>query len=112
MKTTKTKNPNVELVIGDSYPGLTGDAKVKEEDATRDTLLQDLINPTDYQYGDIPHITVGELRDRMQKGEEYYDLVPVDSVIREVHFSAISTAHNIEYDDVYHTRLHPVTRRA
>lgn len=106
MKTTKTNNPDVTLVTMDDCPGLTENAKVKEEDATRDTLLQDLISPTDYQYGEIPYITVGELRDRMQKGEAYYDLVPVDSVIREVHFSAISNAHNIDYDDVYYTRLH------
>lgn len=106
MKTAKTNNPNIDLVIGDDYPGLTGEAKVKEEDATKDTLLQDLITPTDYQYGDIPYITVGELRERMQKGEQYYDLVPVDSIIREVHFSAISTAYNIDYEEVYQTRLH------
>lgn len=112
MKTAKTNNPQVDLVIGDDYPGLTGNAKVKEENATPETLLPDLINTTDYQYEDIPAITVGELRTRMKNGEQYYDIVPVDSVIREVHFSAISNAHNIEYEEVYHTRLHPVTKNA
>jgi hypothetical protein len=111
MKTAKTNNPNIDLVIGDDYPGLTGNAKVKEQDATKDTQLQDLINTTDYQYELIPHITVGELRDRMRAGEQYYHICPVDSVIREVHFSAISTAYNIDYEDVYQTRLHPETHR-
>ena len=65
MKTIKTNNPQVDLVIKSDMDTTT--AKVKEEDATKDTLLQDLINPTDYQYGDIPYITIGELRDRMKK---------------------------------------------
>jgi len=83
-------------------------AKVKEEEATPDTKLRDLIPETDYQYKQIPEdMTVQELRDRMQAGEEYYDICDhVDTVIREKHFGAISTAYNIDYEEVYQTRLH------
>ena len=84
----------------------TPETTVDAEDATRDTKLRDLIARDDYQYGDIPeNMTVGELRDRMKAGEAYYDICPVDSVIRETHFIAIANAHNIDYDEPYENRL-------
>lgn len=80
--------------------------KVEADDATRDTKLRDLIDKDDYQYNEIPEdMTVGELRDKMKAGEAYYDICPVDSVIRETHFLAIANAHNIDYDEPYENRL-------
>lgn len=79
---------------------------VEADDATRDTKLRDLIDKDDYQYDKIPEdMTVGELRDKMKAGEQYYDICPVDSVIRETHFLAIANAHNIDYDEPYENRL-------
>jgi len=78
--------------------------KVAEEKATPSTSLRDLISQDDYQYQKIPQMTISELWTRMQNGCEYYNLVPVDSVIREIHFASISYAYDIPYDTVYYTR--------
>lgn len=75
-------------------------------ETTKNTFLRDLIDKDDYQYNEIPeNMTVGELRTRMKSGEQYYDIVPVDSIIREIHFDAISNAFDIDYDEVYSTRM-------
>lgn len=58
-----------------------------------ETELRDLIDKTDYQYKKVPeHMTIAELWDRMKHGEHYYDICPVDSYIREIHFGAIAEA--------------------
>ena len=76
------------------------------DDATPDTKLRDLIRKEDYQYNDIPEdMTVGELRAKMKAGTPYYEICPVDSVIREVHFIAIAAAHGIDYDEPYENWL-------
>lgn len=41
----------------------------------------------------------------MKAGEQYYDICPVDSVIRETHFLAIAAAHGIDYTEPYENRL-------
>lgn len=80
--------------------------KVAEEKATPQTLLRDVVAQTDPDYENIPKaMTIGELWTCMQNGSEYYDLVPVDSVIREIHFSSISNAYNIPYEVPYYTWL-------
>lgn len=75
---------------------------------TKETLLRDLIAKVDPDREAIPpKMTVGELRTRMKRGEDYYKICDVDSCIRERHFEAIAEAHNIDYDEVYNTRLYP-----
>ena len=74
---------------------------------TKDTPLRDIIAKVDPDREAIPpRMTVGQLRKEMQIGTEYYKICDVDSCIRERHFEAIAEAHNIDYDTVYHTRLH------
>jgi len=72
---------------------------------TKNTPLRDIIAKIDPCWDDIADITVGELRKRMQQGEDYYRICDVDSDIREQHFDAIAEAFNIDYDEVYQTRL-------
>lgn len=80
---------------------------------TKETLLRDLIAKVDPDREAIPpQMTVGQLRKEMQIGTDYYSICDVDSCIRERHFEAIAEAHNIDYDEVYNTRLHPVTKNA
>ena len=58
-----------------------------------ETELRDLIDKTDYQYKQVPeHMTIAELWYRMKHGERYYDICPVDTYIREIHFGAIAEA--------------------
>lgn len=73
---------------------------------TKETLLRDLIAKVDPDREAIPpQMTVGQLRKEMQLGTDYYKICDVDSCIRERHFEAIAEAHNIDYDEVYKTRL-------
>lgn len=73
---------------------------------TKNTPLRDIIAKIDPCREDIPaEMTVGQLRTRMKKGEDYYKICDVDSDVREQHFDAIAEAFNIDYDEVYHTRL-------
>lgn len=73
---------------------------------TKETLLRDLIAKVDPDREAIPpQMTVGQLRKEMQIGTDYYKICDVDSCIRERHFEAIAEAHNIDYDEVYKTRL-------
>lgn len=77
-----------------------------DDGITKDTPLRDLIAKVDPDRENIPSdMTVGELREQMQAGEDYYKICNVDSCIRERHFEAIAEAHNIDYDEVYKTRL-------
>lgn len=76
------------------------------DDATPDTKLRDLIRKDDCQYDEIPeNMTVGELREKMKAGTPYYEICPVDSVIREIHFIAIAAAHGIDYNEPYENWL-------
>lgn len=73
---------------------------------TKETLLRDLIAKVDPDREAIPpQMTVGQLRKEMKTGTDYYKICDVDSCIRERHFEAIAEAHNIDYDEVYKTRL-------
>lgn len=76
------------------------------DDATPETKLRDLIDKDDYQYEEIPEdMTVGQLWEKMKQGTPYYEICPVDSVIRETHFIAIAAAHNIDYNEPYENWL-------
>jgi hypothetical protein len=74
---------------------------------TKNTPLRDCIRKVDPDRKNIPaKVTVGQLRDRMQAGEAYYDICPVDSIVREQHFQAIEEATGVDYDTIYDTWVH------
>lgn len=73
---------------------------------TKETQARDIIAKIDPDRENIPeNMTIGELRERMQDGEKFYDIMNVDSMTREKMFDAIAETHDIDYEEIYRKRM-------